>query len=77
MCVAVVVVVQTRADLLPVHTGTFSMYTRGEKGEEGSLPVLLTKNDPRRVTGCYPFLSLRIGREQHVPPEGNCGGNQL
>ena len=59
-----------------VHMGGVLNLQTGEGGRVSS-PVLLTKNGPRRVstcprgspkvtTGCYP-LSLRIGREQHVP----------
>ena len=63
-----------------VHMGGVLNLQTGEGGT-GSSPVLLTKNGPRRVstcsrgspkvtTGCYP-LSLRIGREQHVPDSSN------
>ena len=43
----------THGDVLNVHTGTFSMDTRGRfqwtHGGRGSSPVLLTKNCPRKV----------------------------
>ena len=71
------VVMGTHGDVLNVHTEASWMDTR-RRGVGVSSSVLLTKIFPRRVITCFRgspkkpldlthFLSLRTGREQHVP----------
>ena len=63
----------THGDVLNVH---------GHTGRRGSSPVLLTRicprmvitgfrGSPKKLFGSFPFSSLRIDWEQHVPDSSN------